>query len=174
MDHLGLVEAIDRFGEGVIVSSPTLPTEGSIPASASRSVYLIENPSLGAAIAVMNEAAAAGRPSVMERLLQGVEAEFGVRRPAGSPADDPSSVGVDDEGDIDEAGPCRDVGNTKGHNSTDRGGPSFASRLGDGFGRGHELHPCFAGGVDNGVVVVEDPVGEPVGSEILPDVLDRV
>ena len=54
---------------------------------------------------MMDEAGAAGRPSVMERLLQGVENEVGVRRPAGSPADDPSSVGVDDEGDIDEAGP---------------------------------------------------------------------
>ena len=42
MDDLSLVEAVDRFGEGVVVESPTLPTEGSIPASASRSVYLIE------------------------------------------------------------------------------------------------------------------------------------
>ena len=42
MDDFGLVEAIDRFGEGVVVELPTLPTEGSIPASARRSVYLIE------------------------------------------------------------------------------------------------------------------------------------
>ena len=46
----------------------------------------------------------------MERLLQGVENEVGVRRPACSPADDPARIGVDDEGDIDEAGPGRDVG----------------------------------------------------------------
>ena len=32
-----------------------------------------------------------------------------MRRPAGSPADDPPRVGVDDEGDIDEAGPGRDI-----------------------------------------------------------------
>ena len=64
---------------------------------------------LGAAIAMMNEAAAAGRPSVMERLLQGVENEVGVRRPAGSLADDPPRISVDYEGDIDEAGPRRDV-----------------------------------------------------------------
>ena len=60
---------------------------------------------------MMNEAAAAGWPSVMERLFEGVENEVGLRRPAGSPADDPPGViSVDDEGDIDEAGPRRDVG----------------------------------------------------------------
>ena len=59
---------------------------------------------------MMDEAAAAGRPSVMERLFEGVQDEVGVRCPAGSPADDPPRVGVDDEGDIDEAGPSRDIG----------------------------------------------------------------
>ena len=54
---------------------------------------------------MMNEAAAAGRPSVMERLFEGVQDEVGVRRPAGPPADDPPGVGVDDESDIDEACP---------------------------------------------------------------------
>ena len=58
----------------------------------------------------MDEAGAAGWPSVVERLLQGVEDEVGVRRPACSPADDPPGVSVDDEGDIDEAGPGRNVG----------------------------------------------------------------
>ncbi len=33
-----------------------------------------------------------------------------MRCPAGSPADDPPGVGVDDEGDIDEACPSRDIG----------------------------------------------------------------
>ena len=61
----------------------------------------------------MNEAAAAGGPSIMERLFEGVQNEVRVRRPAGSPADDPSSIGVDDEGDIDEAGPGRDVGEVR-------------------------------------------------------------
>ena len=37
--HLGLVEADDGFSQSVIVKeSPRLPTDGSIPASASRSV----------------------------------------------------------------------------------------------------------------------------------------
>ena len=37
-----------------------------------------------------------------------------------------------------------------------------------------EFSPCVAGGVDDGLVGVEDAVGEPVGAQILPDVLDRV
>jgi hypothetical protein len=36
--HLGLVEAIDGLGQGIVVASPTLPTDGSMPASARRSV----------------------------------------------------------------------------------------------------------------------------------------
>jgi len=42
------------------------------------------------------------------------------------------------------------------------------------FRLGDELSPCVAGRVDDGVVVLEDGVGEPVLAEILPDVLDRV
>ena len=65
---------------------------------------------LGATIAVMDETAAVRRPSVMKRLLQSIQDEVGVRRSASSPADNTAGVGVDDEGDIDEAGPGRDVG----------------------------------------------------------------
>jgi hypothetical protein len=46
----------------------------------------------------------------MERLFEGVQDEVGVRCPAGSPADDPPGAGVDDESDIDEACPSRDIG----------------------------------------------------------------
>jgi hypothetical protein len=42
MNDLSLVEAIDRLGEGVVVRVADAPTEGSMPASARRSVYLIE------------------------------------------------------------------------------------------------------------------------------------
>ena len=69
----------------------------------------------------MNEAAAAGRPSVMERLFQGVQYEVGVRRPAGSPTDDPPGIGVDDESDIDEAGPGRDIGKIREPQTARRG-----------------------------------------------------
>ena len=46
----------------------------------------------------------------MQRLLQRVEHEAGVGRALTPPADDPPGEGVDDEGDVDEAGPGRDIG----------------------------------------------------------------
>ena len=53
-------------------------------------------------------------------------------------------------------------------------GPVWHSDGCDAFGIGDEIAPCVAGGVDDGVVVFEDGVGEPVLAHILPDVLDRV
>ena len=44
----------------------------------------------------------------------------------------------------------------------------------DGFGLCDEPVPGVAAGVEDGVVVIEDAVREPVLSEVLPDVLDRV
>ena len=38
VDDLGFVEAVDRLGASVVVTSPTLPTDGTRPASARRSV----------------------------------------------------------------------------------------------------------------------------------------
>ena len=48
-------------------------------------------------------------PAIVQRLFQGIEDEAGVGRPAGPPADDPPSIGIDDEGDVDEPRPSRDV-----------------------------------------------------------------
>jgi hypothetical protein len=46
---------------------------------------------------------------VMERLLQCVENEARCGRQAGAPADDPSGIDVDDEGDINETAPGDNV-----------------------------------------------------------------
>lgn len=46
------------------------------------------------AVAMMDEAAAMGRPAVMNSLLQGIEDEAGVRRSARPPPHDPPGVGV--------------------------------------------------------------------------------
>jgi hypothetical protein len=42
MDDLGLVETVDRFGEGIIITVADTPTDGSMPASASRSEYRMD------------------------------------------------------------------------------------------------------------------------------------
>ena len=50
---------------------------------------------------------------VMQGLLQRVEHEARVGRSAGAPAHDPARIGIYDEGDIDETGPSRDVGEVR-------------------------------------------------------------
>ncbi|MBE5529227.1 hypothetical protein A9J41_14840 [Laribacter hongkongensis] len=42
MDQLCLVKAVNGFCQGIVVASPLLPTEGSMPASVSRSVSRME------------------------------------------------------------------------------------------------------------------------------------
>ena len=45
-----------------------------------------------------------------EGLLERVQDKFRGHRRAGTPAQDPAGVGVDDEGDVDPARPGRDIG----------------------------------------------------------------
>ena len=73
----------------------------------------------------------------MERLFESVQDKVGISCSAGPPADDPPRVGVDDEGDIDEASPGRDIGKNRpatdgqarkrgtvgSHGPADRGSP---------------------------------------------------
>src|ERR1044071_5528808 len=58
----------------------------------------------------MDEAAAPDGPALVQSLLQRVQHEAGVSRAGDTPADDTPRKDVNDEGDIDETGPCRDVG----------------------------------------------------------------
>ena len=60
----------------------------------------------------MNQAAL-DRASVGQGLLQGIQHEARMGRAAYPPADDPSRVGVDDKGDVDEALPSGDVGEVR-------------------------------------------------------------
>jgi hypothetical protein len=48
------------------------------------------------------------------------------------------------------------------------------SDRGDGLWLSSELVPSLADGIDGGVVGVEDAVGKPVGSKVLPDIFERV
>jgi len=48
-------------------------------------------------------------PSVVESLFEGIENEARMRRPACPPANNPPRIGIDDEGEVDEAGPGHDV-----------------------------------------------------------------
>ena len=70
---------------------------------------LVSSPDMDAAAARLR-AAAVNRPAIVLRLLQRVQHEAGVRRPADAPAHDIAGVNVDHEGDVDEPYPGRDIG----------------------------------------------------------------
>jgi hypothetical protein len=64
---------------------------------------------LAAAVAVVGQAAAMGRTRIMDRLIEGIQNEPGMRRPAHPPAHDIAGIDVDHEGHVDEPRPRRDV-----------------------------------------------------------------
>ena len=109
MDHLGFVKAIDGLGERIFVAVADAADRG-LNACLGKPLGILDGEVLHTAIAVVDEAAAANRPSLMQRLLQRIQHEAGVSRAGDAPADNAPREGVDDEGDVDEAGPGRDVG----------------------------------------------------------------
>ena len=108
MDDLGLVKAVDRLGQSVVVAVADAADRGLDP-GLGEALGVLDGHVLRPAIAMMDEAAPMGWPAIVKRLLQGIEDEAGMSRPAGPPANDPPSIGVDDEGDVDEPCPGRDV-----------------------------------------------------------------
>ncbi len=68
---------------------------------------------LHAAVAVVDETAALNRPAIVKRLLQRIEHEAGMGSARHPPTDDATRIGVDHEGDIDEALPRRHVGEVR-------------------------------------------------------------
>jgi hypothetical protein len=59
---------------------------------------------------MVHETTALDRPALVKGLLQGIQHEAGVRRPAHPPADDAPRISIDHEGHVHEAAPGRDVG----------------------------------------------------------------
>ena len=106
MDDLGLVEAVDRLGQSIVVAVADAADRRLDP-GLGEALGVLDRHVLAAAVAMMDEAAAMNRPPIVKRLLQGIQHEAGMRGPADPPADDPPGVGVDDEGDVDEARPGR-------------------------------------------------------------------
>src|SRR3984885_1802796 len=99
MDDLGLVEAVDGFGESIVVRVADATHRG-LDAGLRQALGVSDGDVLAASIAVVHEPASLHKPPIMESLLQSVQDEAGMRRPAHPPADDPAGIGVDDKGDI--------------------------------------------------------------------------
>ena len=109
MDHLGFVEAVDGFGEGIVVAV-TDAADRRLDARRGKPLGILDRDVLHTAITVVDEAAAPDGPALVQGLLQRVQHEAGMSRAGDTPADDTPRKDVDDKGDIDETGPRRDVG----------------------------------------------------------------
>jgi hypothetical protein len=109
MDRLGFVEAVDGLGEGIVVAVADA-ADRRLDARRGAPLGVFDRKVLHTAITMMDEAAAPDGPALVQGLLQRVQDEAGVRRAGDTPADNTPRKGVDEEGDIDEAGPGRDVG----------------------------------------------------------------
>ena len=106
MNDLGLVETVDRFGEGIVITVADT-SDRRLDASFCQSLGIPNGHVLNAAIGVMHEAAAMSGTPIMKCLLQRIEDEACMCCPARPPADNAACKGIDDEGHVDEALPSR-------------------------------------------------------------------
>ena len=120
MDHLSFVEAVDGFGEGIVIAV-TDAANRRLDASLGKPLSILDRNVLHTAITVVDEAVAPNGLALVQGLLQRVQYEAGVSRAGDTPANNAPRKSVDDKGDIDETGPRRDVGKILSANS---GGPS--------------------------------------------------
>src|ERR1700729_1455115 len=79
MDDLGLVEAVDGFGESIVVRVADATHRG-LDAGLRQALGVSDGDVLAASIAVVHEPASLHRPPIMESLLQSVKDEAGMRR----------------------------------------------------------------------------------------------
>src|SRR5439155_13143743 len=75
--------------------SPVLPTDGSMPAWANRSVYRIDKYCTPRSLS-MHQRLRLDHGAIVERLLQRIEGQVGAQRGRRPPADDPTREHVDD------------------------------------------------------------------------------
>ena len=80
MDDLGLVEAVDRLGESIVVAVADA-ADRRLDAGFRQALGVLDRDVLAASVAVMHEPAAMDGPPIMEGLLQRIEHEARMRRP---------------------------------------------------------------------------------------------
>src|SRR3982074_630727 len=78
MDNLGLVETIDGFGEGIVVTIANT-ADRRLNACFRQALGIPDREVLAASVAVMHEPATMRRPPVMESLLERIENEARMR-----------------------------------------------------------------------------------------------
>ncbi len=105
MNDFSLVKAVDGFGQSVVIAVSNTASR-RLDAGLCQPLGILDRNLLNAAVRMVDQSAVLHRFAVMKSLFQGIEHEARMRRPAGTPANDPAGIGVDDEGHVDEALPA--------------------------------------------------------------------
>ena len=85
VDHLGLVEAVDGLGQGVVVAVADA-AYGRLDTGFGQTLGVFDRDVLAASITVMNKPSTVQRPPVMQRLLESIENEARMCRSRNTPA----------------------------------------------------------------------------------------
>src|SRR6202162_3667356 len=112
VDYLGLVEAVDGLGQGVVVAVADA-ADGRLDPGFGQALGVFDRDVLAASITMMNKPSTMQRPPVMQSLLESIEHKAGMCRSRNTPANDAPGEGIDDKGDVDEARPGRDIGEVR-------------------------------------------------------------
>ena len=97
VDDFGLEQAVDCFGQCVVIAVASA-AHGRFDAGIRQSFIVFDRQILAAPVAVVNEPHALGRSAFMDRQIEGIQNEPGMRGGADAPADDLARIGVDGEG----------------------------------------------------------------------------
>jgi len=77
VDHLGLLKAVDRLGQGIVITVANASNRGFDPCFGD-AFGVLDRDILASPVAMVDEAATMGRPALMEHLLQGIQHKAGV------------------------------------------------------------------------------------------------
>ncbi len=91
MDDLGLVKTIDRFSENVVIEISNTP-DRRLDARFRQPLGIANGHIWRSAVGMVNQSSTVDGPPIMKRLVEGIENETRMGRPACSPTDDAAST----------------------------------------------------------------------------------
>lgn len=146
LDHLGLEQADDAFGQSIVIGIPDTADRGVDP-RLSQPLGVSDRQVLAASVAVMDQLVRLRWCPLADGLVQGIQHETGRHRGGDTPADDLAGEDVDHEGDIDHTLPARDIGEIVVHWARTNGTTMNDPRAGSAYRQRRPGSPCQPGRV---------------------------
>lgn len=112
MNDLDLVETVDRFGEGIVITVADT-SERRLYASFCQPLGVPDGHVLNAPVRMVHEPAAMNRTPIMKCLFKGIVDKARMCPPARPPANDAPGKDVDHKGHVDETQPGRGIGEVR-------------------------------------------------------------